>query len=275
MSTPVLFGQLCIAEFVKLQSRPIARAGWVVLALLGVAVVGAMAVLGGLSFEVNGQPTPLDAAPVDGVLASLVVRNFFISQTLIVLLGATIFASELSARTLREDLLRPVPRWMVLAAKWAALASWTTIGLVLQLLVAVAASFLFLSAESSTSWSTVMQGHAATLVAEVSFGGFVLMVAVLMRSLVGTVASVFVALLADRLVWVALYVGTFLRDVPEAGAMSEAPNWVNFLPWVAWGVGTQIATGYDPVLATWAVLVLVTVVAMVTAERVFSVTDVP
>lgn len=272
---PMLLARLWIAEVMKLLSRPLARVGWVVLGGLGLAVVLVVNVVGGAALEVNGQPTSLAASPADGVLFALVVRNFYVSQVLVLVLAATSMAGEYQLRTLREDLLRPVPRWVVLMAKWAALVTWSSAALVIQWVVTVVAAFLFLSAESDTLWSDVFGGYVIAVASDASFAAAALMVAVLTRSLTSTIAATFLFLVFEGGLWAVLWIGQSLRG-------TEIPSWLEaildalpFLPSSAWSLATQVGTGNVPPTASIVSLVLITVVSLVVAERVFDRVDVP
>ncbi|MFT7517919.1 MAG: ABC-type transport system involved in multi-copper enzyme maturation permease subunit [Kiritimatiellia bacterium] len=141
-------------------------------------------------------------------------RNFMFVPILIFLLGGLIMASEFVARTTREDVLRPAPRWSLLMAKWLALVTWcvaasvilgglsSTFGWLLcgglefdQLALAnidklsgmeVAwAYFLYV-------WNPVAEPvfqMVTTLVTDLGFASLALCIAVLTRSVAATVAS--------------------------------------------------------------------------------------
>lgn len=274
MSMPVLLARLWVAEVVKLSSRPLARMGWVVLAVLAFVVVLALNFVGGADFQVNGQATSLASSPAEGVAAALAVRNFYVAQILLLVLAATTLAGEYQARTLREDLLRPVPRWTVLMAKWAALATWSAGALLVQWVVAVVGALVFLSAEGSTAWSSVFWGYAVTVATDASFLAVALLVALLTRSVTSTIAGVFLFLVFEGFVYWLLWIGQSLRD-SVTGTLRTILDALPFLPHSAWGVGTEIANGGTPHWGSWAVLGGLTVIALVAAERVFARTDVP
>ena len=116
------------AEAQKLMSRRAARLGLVLAASLGVA--GPLLVLAANGMEMNVNEASLvdwlglRLEPTEGQLASLRLRNALPLPRFVMWLAASSFAGEYRNRTLREDLLRPVPRHAVLAAKWIALVLW-------------------------------------------------------------------------------------------------------------------------------------------------------
>lgn len=276
MPVPMQLARLWVAEVVKLLSRPLARIGWVVLAGLGLAVVLGVDVVGGAELEMNGQPTSLAASPAGGVLISLVVRNFYIAQILILVLGATTLAGEYQQRTLREDLLRPVPRWAVLLAKWAAIVTWSAVALALQWVVTVVAAFVFLAAEGETAWTDVFSGFVVALASDASFAAVVLMIAAMTRSVTGTIAATFLFLVMDGVLWGVLSLGDALRGgTGMPGWMITLLDATPYLPSNLWSLGSQVGMASEPHWTVGAALVGLTVLALAVAERVFSRVDVP
>ena len=277
MNAPLVLGSLVFAEFWKLQSRSFARAAWVALTALGVGVVLFMNLMGDATLEVNGAQSVLDLSVQSGVRRALFVRTFFFSQAAILVLGASALAGEYQARTLREDLLRPVPRWAVLLAKWVALAGWSAISLVLQLVVVAIVALIALGGPTELTWQNVLLAHIAAWVAEVSVAAVALMVAAITRSVQLTIAGTFLFLVIERVVGgVMSGAATFLQDVDQTPAFARTLlELTPYLPSHAWAVWQQVAAGQPPVVESWVSLVLITVVSAVVAERVFHATDVP
>ncbi len=275
-------GQLVIAEMRKLQSRFAARLGWVAMALLGFLPPAFMWLVGDASFEVNGQPQAIDLSAANGVRWALTVRNFYVAQALLLVLGAASVAGEYQQRTLREDLLRPVPRAGVLLAKWVALAGWSAVALAVQWVVAVLAGFVLLSSEGGVSWTDVFAGYLTTFATDVSFASVVLLVSVASRSVSGTIGAMFLFLVLERFAGWMLWVGSQFRASLSPEYVEQIPSGVHvllsaspYLPSSAWGLSSVVAEGLPVAGETVAALCVITAAAAVGAERVFARVDVP
>jgi len=81
---------------------------------------------------VNGEVVAetIEVSASQGVAYALTVRNLLVTHVFHLALAAQSFAGELRAGSLREDILRPVPRWTVIFAKWVALCVWSNLALV-------------------------------------------------------------------------------------------------------------------------------------------------
>lgn len=148
------------------------------------------------------------------VYATYYVRNFMFLPILIFLLGGLSMASEFVARTTREDVLRPVPRWALLLAKWLALATWILAATALSGGVASlfgmvvcggieaeAGAWEAIEGATGQAWFTgalwavwtmfsgPLQQIGFTLVTDLGFATLALALAVLTRSVAATVAS--------------------------------------------------------------------------------------
>ncbi|MBX2803427.1 MAG: ABC transporter permease [Myxococcales bacterium] len=274
--------QIVLAESIKLQSRTSARLGWVMFVLLGIGVPVMLGLLGTAPVEVNGNAVGIDTSPANGVRWSLMVRNFYIAQAFVLLLASVSFAGEFQARSLREDLVRPVPRWALLLAKWGAVGVWAAAGLVVQWLVAVLVSFLALSGTGEAAWSDVFLGFLSTWITDMGFAAVVFAVATLTRTVAGTITSVFLFLVLERVVSWSLTIGKGLRDSLTPDLTEQIPaaiDWMlaagPYLPSNGWAVWSELANGVDPSWQAWLVLVLTTTIGIVVAERRFAATDVP
>ena len=132
---------LISAEVRKLASRTSARVALGLLVLLGIGgpllqllveqVIGRASAAG--VGDGPEMPEMLATYAVSGVLQ---VRNFFLFRGLLIWVAAESFAGELVARTLREDLVRPVTRESLLVAKWAAVQAFVLASLVVPVVAA-------------------------------------------------------------------------------------------------------------------------------------------
>ncbi len=279
--SPTLLAALWRAELLKLLSRIPARLGLVIATALAVTAPTMLWWLGSSEMVVNGSlmsdSLSLDAAT--GTLWTLKVRNFYVMRVFILVLAALSFAGELKARTLREDLLRPVPRAAVLVAKWAALSTWVAATVLISWGVSFAAGAVLLGLDGG--WSPSVQAHLATVAADLGFAALALSVAVFARSVAGTIAGVFLFLVLDTMLgWFLWFAGMMRDSMPPE--MMELPAPVNWLlastPWLpssAFAVWFELANEVDPSWQAWASLSLITVLSLGLAERWFARMDVP
>jgi ABC-type transport system involved in multi-copper enzyme maturation permease subunit len=195
------------AELRKLASRASARVSLLLLTLGAVVVpVGLLLLRLGMSRAASSD-SDLDPSAwihmqtaVHGVL---VARNFFVARAFIIWVVAEAVAGELVARTLREDLLRPVSRAAVVAAKWVAIQVFV-LSLALWPLVLSAAMGLVLFGPSGEPLTEV-RGYALSWVGDVGFATMVLFIALLLRSVPGTVMGVFLYWVLDQALGILLW----------------------------------------------------------------------
>ncbi len=282
MKHVVPLGQHVLVAALKLQSRLPARAGWLMLALLGALPPLFMVLVGGATLEANGSPMELDLSAANGVLWALKARNFYIAQTFLLLLGAQSLAGEYQARTLREDLLRPVPRWAVLLAKWGSLAVWSAVALALQWVVAVVVSVVLLQPDGDVTWKAVFLGYVTAWLCDVGFCAAVLLAAAAVRTATGTIAAVFLFVALDKALGWVLWFGKGIRDSLPLDVAEQVPAGIDvllaagpYLPSRAWGVWSEVAAATPPSMPSWLSLVGLTLLSCVLAERIFARTDVP
>jgi ABC-type transport system involved in multi-copper enzyme maturation permease subunit len=273
-----LLGAVVLAEVRKLLSRPVARVGLVGMALLGAFGPVALWMLAGAGVTVNGGDlgASLDVSAPNGLRWALFLRNFFTGQVLLAVLAAMSFAGELQAHTLREDLVRPVPRAVVLFGKWVALGTWSFLAILLQAALASIVGLVLHPASGGVEWSALAFAFVGTWAAELSFAAVALATAVLFRSVAGTLAGLFLFLVFERcFTWGLIAARGLFTSMSETG---EPPAWaaiVPFTPTSAWSGWTELASGTDPSWQPWVALVMWTALAGVLAERVFARTDVP
>lgn len=209
---------LCAAETRKLFGRIGARIGLVV--AFGCGLFGPLALwwLSSSSMVINGaQASELFTPDAPTAMRwALDTSNFFIVRAFLILVGAAAFAGEYQARTLREDLLRPVPRWVVLFAKWVALVAWSVA--VVAIVAAPAGLVGVLAWGTGGDWSGPLRGYPTTALAHAGFAALVLFAGVMLRSVAATVAGVFLFLVFDRMFgWMLDLVGAIARaaQIPD------------------------------------------------------------
>ncbi|MBN2797749.1 MAG: ABC transporter permease [Deltaproteobacteria bacterium] len=272
------------AEVYKLFSRSSSRAGLLMVVLLAalppILVLAARLGMGvwlGPDQMFNGLPVS-EYFSLPGSSAQVIalrIRDFFVLKALILLLAAQIFAGELQARTLREDVLRPVSRCSVLLAKWFALVAWIA-----------AVSFLSWGASAGLglvffgwgdAWQGPILGLFAAVVGDAGFAAVALAASVLTRSVAATVAGVFfLAVLDYGLDWV-LWLMKMAPMIPHeygklAGQVAEAAYpWMPFSAFALWRGFETGSWGWQGAIT----LMGMTALALVVAIGAFRRMDVP
>lgn len=213
---PRQFFKMIGVEVLKVFSRG-SGIGALVVALL-VAMLAALAMNGLMAMQdgvqLNGQGLGgLVQFDVVGVAAkALTLRNFMVLPLLLFLATGGSMAGEHADRTLRELVVRPVPRWSILAAKFVALASLSVATLVVTFVTAVALGWPLVGppsidqsvAEGSESLFRLSLGYAASFVSDLCLIALGLALSTFVRSVGGVVVSLMLVLLADRGIWAGL-----------------------------------------------------------------------
>ena len=276
MIAPAHLFALWQAETNKLLSRMSARAGLIVATLIGLALPAFLYMLVHSGMVMNGAEVSdsLAADAPKGIAWALNVRNFFILRAFIIMLGALSLAGEYRARTLREDLLRPIPRWSLLWAKWSALSTWIVLTLGLTWIMSSVLGLILFG--TAGSWKDPVLAYLVTGLCDVGFAALVLAMAVLIRSIAATIIGVFLFLVFDT------FLGWGLTLVSWVGGMTELPWALEFAvearPWLpssAFGVWYGFAGGDPWVWQNFAALGVVTGLSVVVATAVFQRIDLP
>ncbi len=282
---PKQFFRMIAVEVLKVFTRGSGLGALVVALLVGalaaLAMNGLMQVQEGV--QLNGQGLGgLVQFDVVGVAAkALSARNFFVLPLLLFLATGASMAGEHADRTLRELVVRPVPRWSILAAKFAALASLSAATLLVTFVTSVALGWPLVGppqidqsvAEGAESLARVSLGFAASFVSDLCLLALGLALSTFVRSVGGVVVSLVLVLLADRAIWMGLNgVGLAQR------MMTGAPEpWVDeALKWTL--VGAQACwegweTSFEP--GQFVAVTAYTVLACLVATLRFGRSDVP
>lgn len=245
------------------------------------------------------------------VLLSFYTRNLMFLPVLIFLLGGLSMASEFSARTTREDVLRPIARWQLLLCKWAALLTWITaaialtagISSLLGLLLNGGFTFdetLIEHLDDATLWTStwaylqwawspigkVVTQLATTFVMDLGFASVALCIAVVTRSVSATVASLVMVFTVQ--IFAALGLALATSEIVENVVQQQAAwlddatreamfGWFRFLalwqpPFV---LGTCDVFSITTPWQSFVTLAVITVVALIAAVARFETMDVP
>ncbi|MBA2321875.1 MAG: ABC transporter permease, partial [Deltaproteobacteria bacterium] len=211
----------------------------------------------------------------------LQLRNFFVLPSFVILLSAQSVAGELQARTLREELLRPVPRQAVLLAKWFALVTWSAASLGLGWVVDALGGMVLLG--TSGPWAEVAAGYAAALLCDAGLAAVAMAVAVSVQGVAGAVVGTFLFLVLSIFAGWALYFIAWLAGI-EAVRTSVGPSaWmldtvVQLEPWLppaALAAWRGISPEADWVWQSFAALAILTGIALGVAERRLARLDLP
>ena len=227
--SPVHFSAICMAETRKLFSRLTAKLGLVVvagLALLTVLIVlwiddsglGWTTTVGSTVTE-NTLGARYDFEAADVIVASLWPRNaLFIGRLFLVALAAMSVASEFTSRTLREDVLRPVPRWAFPLAKCFALSVWAAVSLGITFVFSLALAVPIFGIWGP--WLNTFLAYFATFAGDIGLIAIAMLAAFATRSVPGTIVALFLFWLLNSVTgWV---VWAASKALPFASAVYPA-----------------------------------------------------
>ncbi len=273
------------AETIKLMSRRAARVAILLSIVLGLAGPALLTLIMGTEFEVNGSPFGewlglVGEAPA-GQLWALEIRNFILLPIFVMWLSAVSVAGEFRSGTLREDLVRPVPRAAVFLAKWGALTTWIALTLALTWVAGGVAGPVAFGFEGR--WGQVALGYLATLPVDACIAAITLTVAISLRnvpaSLVGMVLVWVVSIMTSILVASALLLLNADFAVQQLGIDPWYGEMLALIsPWLpseAIGAWAGAAERSDWVWQHFASLGLMTTASLGLGAAVFQRTDVP
>jgi len=227
------------------------------LATLAVALIvglGAVAVLWQVERMASGGPslngTPVSAlvsaSGIDAAGGALLARNFFVLPLFLLLAGASAVGGELGDRTLRELVVRPVPRWSILVAKLVALSTLSAVSLVLTLVpsLALGTALFGLSAPDAAvdapTLTALLGGYGASFLSDLGLLAIVAAVSLVVPSVGGTVVAVALVLLVDLGLRALLSV-LGMMGVTEAASLQPWTLGNALACWKGWQEGWDLA----------------------------------
>jgi len=274
------------AECVKLSTRLSARLGLVLAVLIGISMPLLLWMVNTDSAAVNGATLSesLDASAPRAALWALYLRNLWVMQAVVLLLVAQSLAGELQARTLREDLLRPVSRGAVLIAKFSAVGLFIALTLSLQYVVSSGMGLLLFGTDGP--WLDVLLGYIATALGDLSFAAFAFAVTAMLRSVPATILVTMLFIVFEKLLaWALFIAGGILegmQNMPPEMQVFAIPEAAYLLfdlqpglPSSAWGMGNTLATGLEVGLITWSAAAFYFATGLLIALLRFARMDVP
>ncbi|MBT3223478.1 MAG: ABC transporter permease subunit [Proteobacteria bacterium] len=281
MSPLVLF-RLWKAETDKLLSRFTARLGLVLAVLLGFVGPIGLWWVGTSDAVFNAKALSemwTETAPLAQEWSLSVRNNLYFMRIMLTLLGAMSFAGEYRAHTLREDLLRPVPRWVVPLVKWLALVNWLALTLIITWAVSTVMGIAIFG--FGGPWFEAFTGYLATLGTDAGFAALVLLVAVAFRSVAGAIGGVMLYAVIDTLMaWGLDTLAWGLTNLAKIGAFQDLPSLVELVmtvrPWLPSSAYSCWA-GYNDewVWQSMVTLTLLTVCCLGLSKVIASYVDVP
>lgn len=180
---PTHFLAITRVETRKLFAHPAGRLGIVLALAFGVVGPLAMMWIGTSNATLNGAPLgeSMELTAPMGILWTLGMRDGSqLVRLFILALGALSLAGEFRAKTLREALLRPVPRWVVPVAKFLALSVWTLATSLGTWTVASLLGAVLCGVEGS--WGEALWALLVSTAGDLGMAAVVLLLATLTRS---------------------------------------------------------------------------------------------
>ncbi|MES2638793.1 MAG: ABC transporter permease subunit [Myxococcota bacterium] len=274
---PRHFPRMVLAEMRKVFTQGSAMAA---LTLALVVALGAVAGYAWVqSFDETGPSfngTPVSqivmASGIEVAGKALWARNFFVLPLFLLLASASAVGGELADRTLRELVVRPVPRWSILVAKLLALSALSAATLVVTLVpsLGVGTALFGLTVEGaplgSATAGALLGGYAASFLSDVGLICIAMAASLVVPSVGGTVVGVALLLMADLALYGLLQLLGML-GVEEAAAV---------VPWTlgnALGAWEGWQDGWNP--AQFGALAVFVAVSLTFAIARFSRMDVP
>lgn len=253
------FGLLVLAETTSVFSRLSARVGLLMSAAVGIAMPLMLYVMLNSGMVINGVDSTdyFAASATDGLSWGLTARNFLLVRAFLVVLGAQVIAGELSARTLRETLLRPVSRDAVVFAKWIALLAWDVVSLATTFVFG--ALFGVLTLELDGYWVDILLATALNLVCDAGLIAVVFAVGALTRSTVATIAGLLVAIMLDKMLGWGMMFASGVAEMLQSSPMvvKIVGSWP-MLPSAAFNLWQTVLPDYEMDARSVASLVLLT-----------------
>ncbi len=240
---PRHFPLMVKAEMTKVLTRPTGWAGLILSLVIPLIVVAASA----FAYDQQQQAiqeNPLIAAFVQFEPATvmgwvLVARNFFIMPMVLLLVTAQLFAGERANRTLRSLLVRAVPRWSVLAAKFTAVTLYAGACLALTYLTTLLPCLAIF--EGETPISGISLGYLACWLSDLAFICIAALVCTFTTSVAWAVVGTVIVMMGEWAARMGLGATNMLANAANLESLKVAGD---ILPWMP-GSALEAWTGYQ------------------------------
>ena len=243
------FGAMVAVEVRALFTRGSGLAVLGTALVVGVATIAVLQVVqGAVSVDTGGGGALAQFNGVEAAGYALRARNFFVLPMFLLFATGSSFAAELAEHTLREQLVRPVSRAAVFAAKAAALLLLAAASLALTLIPALAGGLALFGGDGPIV--DLLLGYAASLLSDAGLIGLGLLASTVVRGSGGVVVAVIAALIVDAGARAVLYalgaVGVAgldgLRAALPGSALACWEGWSTAFTWQPFaGVAALIA----------------------------------
>ncbi|MSP54219.1 MAG: hypothetical protein EXR69_01230 [Myxococcales bacterium] len=269
---PTHFPWMVWAELRKVYTRGSGVGAIVIAAVVGLGAVGIMYEAGhNDTAQINGA-TLADIVKLNAVECSgwaLSARNFFVLPLFLLLAASSSVAGELGERTLREDLVRPIPRWSALASRMIATSSLAGVTLLITGALSFLPALLLFGLPAADAvpvdYPTVGRlalGYLAAFASDVGLIAIAMLLSLMVQSVGGVVVTLVLILMADLAV----------RGVLNLMNMASIAIAAQLLPWTlgnALGCWQGWSSAFEPMrfLALGIVTAVATGMAMVRLSR--------
>lgn len=273
---PAHFPWMVWAELRKVYSRGSGLGALLIAAVVGLGAVAAMYEAGhNDTAQINGA-TLADIVAVNAIEVggwALNARNFFVLPLFLLLATAGSVAGELGNRTLREDLVRPIPRWSALASRMIAVSSLAALTLVVTGALSFLPGLVLFGLPASGAVPVdypgvgrLALGYLASFASDVGLIALTMLLSLVVRSVGGVVVTLVLILMADKAIGGVLH----LLSMAQVAAAAQ------LLPWTlgnALGCWEGWSSAFEPM--RFVALGVVTVGATAAAVARLSRMDVP
>lgn len=241
MMLPPWFPRMVAAELRKIISRGVGQLGLGIAALVAVAPVLVLYMIrdaqGDVTVNQNPMSQMLAFEVMTGLSWSLKARNFFVMPLILLTVTAQLLAGEWSDRTLRTLVLRPVPRWSVLGAKFSAALIYAGFTLLITYGTALALSLSLFTRELDIV--PVSLAFAATLITDAGLICLGLLMSTIIRSVAGVIVGTILLLMGDFAIRMGLKAASMFGQTWSAQVEALMPG-TGLSAWEGF------STGWDP-----------------------------
>ena len=190
---------------------------------------------------------------------ALKIRNFFVLPLLLVWATGTSITGEIRGQTLREDLVRPVSRGLVLSSKMVALGGLSAVTLMASYVPSVLGGIVFFGLGDDGQFGTfglVSLGYLAWWASDMGLIAITVALGLFVRTVGGLVVSLVMILMADLAARLMLDLGSAIFQAPTAGQFADFLPGAALAAWEGWRSGWEVAPFVGLVL--WTSLALCT-----------------
>ena len=229
-------------EFSKLLRKTTSSIGLGLSAIFG--VIGPLLALGinwGIVTPLTQQAQQNPGAPMNvqpellmadqAIAAAFGIRGFFFLPILLFVMGALTFASEHTDRSIREYALRPVPRSAIIISRWFGLCTWVLLAVSVTFIISAVSGMVLTGPVAEVT--EVFKNLGTVLVTDLAFVTLALAVAILTRSMAGTITILVLVFVGQVIMNIGLNLltnetlqGVVQQMVPDQLSFVEKTFWV-------------------------------------------------